>query len=221
MKNSYSFVRHGKTKFNENGGFMGLLDIPLSLDGIQQALTLKNTLRSKAFDIVYTSPLIRAYHTAMISLGIAEPYFLEYEDKDKYLSFIISYAGSILNGRSFLLDQRLAERSFGDLQGHSKKDYTEKFPKYNGREIEKSFTDKPDGGENFADLELRLCSFFNEVESQYKNKDILIFSHNGPILIARKYFEGLSEEETLKISNPHCEIIQFEDKTQDSSIPRK
>src|SRR3989344_5463500 len=197
MKNNYSFVKHGKTKFNEEGIFMGTLDIPLSQNGVQQALALGTTFDPHSFDVVYSSPLLRAYHTGIISLGMAKPILSEYEDSSKE-SYVLIYPDRYVSpkGKLFIVDPMLAERNFGNLQGHPRKDYTEKFLEYKGR----------------ADLELKLRHFFNEVESQYENKNILVFSHNGPIRIARKYFEGLSEEETLKISNPHCELIQFEDR---------
>lgn len=59
-------VRHGSTAWNEQPRFRGLADIPLSDKGLQQAAALRETLRDKALDAVYSSPLPRAVQTAEV-----------------------------------------------------------------------------------------------------------------------------------------------------------
>jgi probable phosphoglycerate mutase len=63
MKTTLYLVRHGETKWNTEGRFQGCIDIELSNNGIAQAKRLKKRLKD-TFDIVYTSPLIRAKKTA-------------------------------------------------------------------------------------------------------------------------------------------------------------
>ena len=203
--NEYYLVRHGTTVSNEKGIFMGTLDIPLNEKGISEALKLRDKLKFMHFDIAYSSPLVRAYQTAVIVLGMAEPinngngiYTLCYYKNEEILHKIPLH-----------IEPKLAERNFGDLTGIVKKDFEKKFPQYKGRKVNKSFNDKPNRGENFRDLDNRLVRFFNDLEKQQTNKKIIIFTHNGPLRIARKYLEGLSEEETLRLNNPHCEIMKY------------
>ena len=60
------FVRHGETDYNVLGIAQGQLDIPLNENGIIQAKKLSETLKDYHFDVIYTSPLVRARKTADI-----------------------------------------------------------------------------------------------------------------------------------------------------------
>ncbi len=164
--NDYFLVRHGKTVSNEEGIFMGTLDIPLSPNGITEALALHEQIREMRFDVAYSSPLSRALNTAYLVLGMARPvgkngtnYPVPFYP-DYPLSFYPN--DQITFNIPFLIEPRIAERSFGDLQGVVKEGYTKdpRFAKYAGRDVTKSFHDKADGGESFTELEMRLTVFF-------------------------------------------------------------
>ena len=63
-------VRHGETDANKNGILQGQgLNYQLNDTGVRQATKLKNELRNVNFDLCFTSPLIRAWSTAMIIVG--------------------------------------------------------------------------------------------------------------------------------------------------------
>ncbi|MBN1298161.1 MAG: histidine phosphatase family protein [Actinobacteria bacterium] len=59
-------IRHGNTKFNEKKLFRGHTDIPLDNTGILQAEKTAKFLQDIDLDIIYSSPLARAYSTAEI-----------------------------------------------------------------------------------------------------------------------------------------------------------
>lgn len=58
------FIRHGETDFNHKGLWMGCTDIELNNNGKQQAIEAAKELSNRTIDIIYTSPLKRAYTTA-------------------------------------------------------------------------------------------------------------------------------------------------------------
>ena len=60
------FVRHGETDYNVLGIAQGQLDIPLNENGLIQAEKLSVDLKDYHFDVIYSSPLIRAKKTAEI-----------------------------------------------------------------------------------------------------------------------------------------------------------
>lgn len=202
--NTYFLVRHGETIFNKRCRFMGVLDIPLSEEGLSQAKTLEENIRNLHFDLAFSSHLSRAYHTATIVLGMAIPVF----HKDGSYTLVFHRNRDTPRDIPIITDQRLSERSFGDLTGVSKATYQDEFPKYRGRNVAKSFEDQPDRGENFAHLEVRLRDLLLEINQMHSGKNIIIFSHNGPIRVLRKIIEGLTEEDTLCLNNPHCELIK-------------
>lgn len=85
-------IRHGESEGNVSGNVYGVIDYPLTNKGKEQAQTIRDILKDKKVDYVYTSPLLRA---KVIGQGIAldhdvplsiETYAMEknygdYEDK--------------------------------------------------------------------------------------------------------------------------------------------
>lgn len=65
-------LRHGESVCNAAGVFTGLLDIALTANGEQQARRAGNALLNRGLvpDIVYTSQLLRARHTATLLTGV-------------------------------------------------------------------------------------------------------------------------------------------------------
>lgn len=60
------FVRHGVTAWNKEGRAQGSTDIPLDEEGIEMAHRVAQRLSDEQWDVIYTSPLIRASKTAEI-----------------------------------------------------------------------------------------------------------------------------------------------------------
>ena len=86
-------VRHGQVPHNVLKQY-NVKDEDLTNIGIEQALELKEKIRDIDFDIIYSSPLIRAKHTAEIITD---------------------------NNKSIIFDDRLKERNCGSLSGQSLK----------------------------------------------------------------------------------------------------
>ncbi len=61
-----TLVRHGATEYNDKDLMQGRIDLPLSERGIRQAESLRDLLRERKFDIIYHSPMKRAFQTAEI-----------------------------------------------------------------------------------------------------------------------------------------------------------
>ena len=66
-------VRHGTTIWNEEGKYQGVIDVPLSDKGRQEAKRVANRLQNEDIKAVYSSHLVRARETAEI---IARPHGL-------------------------------------------------------------------------------------------------------------------------------------------------
>ncbi|WP_309710844.1 histidine phosphatase family protein, partial [Pseudolysinimonas sp.] len=79
-----AFIRHGQTDWNRQGLLQGSSDIPLNDTGREQARDALMTLRSRPWDVVVSSALLRARETARIiadgldiPLGTAYPELVE------------------------------------------------------------------------------------------------------------------------------------------------
>ncbi len=60
-------VRHGPTEWSQAGRHTGRTDLPLTLEGEQEAATLRPVLAGRPFALALTSPLQRASHTAALA----------------------------------------------------------------------------------------------------------------------------------------------------------
>lgn len=90
----FVLVRHGETDWNTEGRLQGSMDIPLNDTGISQARAVASVLATEQWDVVISSPLLRAYDTAVQivdPLGIAEV--------------------------DIIIDPRLRERHYGVAEG--------------------------------------------------------------------------------------------------------
>ncbi len=152
------FVRHGETLWNKEKKIQGQSDIPLNEYGIELAHVTADAMKDISFDIVYSSPLLRAKETADILV------------KDRNLEVYT--------------DSRLVEMSFGEGEGESLPEIhahpemkLHNFIHNPGEYI------PPDGGETFEELYTRCKSFIDEVilpaESKYDS--MLIVGHGALI----------------------------------------
>lgn len=61
-------VRHGETEWSKLGKHTGVSDIPLTENGIEEAKKLGDKfLRPESFEVIYSSPLLRALETCNAS----------------------------------------------------------------------------------------------------------------------------------------------------------
>ena len=140
-------LRHGQTKFNVEGKFQGRIDTKLSKKGLEQANYIKEKLKDIKFDTVISSPLSRARQTA-----------------------------NIVANMNILVDDRIIERSFGNLEG-----------KY----VVKDFESKPKiyNIETYEDLCKRTYNFLDDIINKYKGmENILVVTHEGIAQIIETYF---------------------------------
>ncbi len=67
MKREFYFIRHGRTDWNESGRIQGTTDVPLNDRGREDARKAGEMLKEVPYEIVYSSPLSRAYETALLA----------------------------------------------------------------------------------------------------------------------------------------------------------
>ncbi len=92
----FYFIRHGETDWNRAKRLQGATDVPLNDFGISQARISANRFAGIRIDIIVTSPLQRAMQTALI-------------------------LNETIKGK-IVVDDRLAERSFGLIEGMTKEE---------------------------------------------------------------------------------------------------
>ena len=62
-------IRHGQSVWNKKNVFTGWVDVPLSSEGIAEAIHAGEEIADIEFDVIYTSVQLRAIGTAMIAMA--------------------------------------------------------------------------------------------------------------------------------------------------------
>lgn len=183
------FLRHGETVWNTRGRIQGQKDTRLSEKGIQQAKMTAVGMKDIPFDVIYASPLKRAYLTAQIVRG----------ERDIPI----------------ILDDRLKEIGFGADDGRYK-DRILNNPAYTRKQ--KYFNDPAHyrgakGGEGYRELNKRTWEFVKDVLLPLEGqKDcVLVASHINAI---RSFIQQLNARplEDIKKSSfkENCAVARFQ-----------
>lgn len=149
------FIRHGETELNKQKRLQGQSDIPLNDYGRELAKITGEALKEVPFDIVFSSPLIRAKETAEIVIG------------NKQVPII--------------LEDRIKEISFGDYEGlcYNKEGYNIPEPNFLRFFEAPQLYNVPPHGEHFYDVIKRCGDFWTDLlqNKDYQNKTILVSTH--------------------------------------------
>jgi len=170
--------RHGQSEDNENYVFSGWRDSPLTDKGREQAEVLAEKLKGKNIGRLISSPQVRGIETMEIAMSKNE------------------------NAKNLKIemDERIKERSYGDLQGENKLEWYKKDPEYLHK-IRRTYNAQPPHGESIATVYERVSDFSKDLVKEIKgtNINVAISCHGNSIRCFRKYFEGLSDEETATV----------------------
>lgn len=152
-------IRHGETDWNVKRRFQGRSDIPLNDEGRRLAQITSQALEDVPFTKIYTSPLKRAYETAVIIKGQRDIPVIE--------------------------EPRIIEISFGEYEGLccAKDNYNIPDPEF------MNFFDKPEaykppkGAEGIDELKKRTADFLWEiVHNKHMENDTILVSTHGAAL---------------------------------------
>jgi 2,3-bisphosphoglycerate-dependent phosphoglycerate mutase len=103
-------------------------------------------------------------------------------------------------------DERLRERELGIFDGFTKLGALAKYPdECAKREHYGKFYYRPHGGENWADVALRVRSFWRDLRQDFASENVLIVTHEVVIRVFRYVLENLTEAEILAIDKS-CDV---------------
>ena len=200
--NTLILLRHGQSQWNLENKFTGLKDVPLTAEGINEALNAGELLQKNQIqiDMVFSSILLRANRTAEIALN-----------KDTF--------GHLWNNNKLIVTkhQSLNERDYGDLVGLNKKETAEKFGKEQVHIWRRSYEVNPPNGESLKQVVERVTPYYEKEIKKillFEKKNVIVVAH-GNSLRAIMISIGLykpSEISSIEIptGKPFC--INFENK---------
>ena len=191
------FVRHGQSTANlarhkaevEKALMIEFsereMDVPLSEIGLKQAISVGKwfKIQSPKPTLIFTSPYCRTRETARLIVENAA-----FENVE------------------IIQDERLRERELGIFDRLTRLGAMQKYPdECEKRENLGKFYYRPAGGENWADVALRLRSFWRDLCLNFADEKVLIVTHEVVIRVFRYVVEKMTEEEIMAIDKS-CDI---------------
>jgi 2,3-bisphosphoglycerate-dependent phosphoglycerate mutase len=177
-------LRHGQSVWNAANKFTGWTDVGLSEVGEAEAAKAGEELADTQIDVVHTSELIRAQHTAEIVM-----------EHNRASSDVPTHR-----------DFRLNERHYGDLQGLNKQDTRDKYGDEQVKIWRRSYDVPPPGeeGESLAMCAERTLPYLDEAikPDLDAGKTVLVAAHGNSLRSIVMKIEGLSKEEVLSLEIP-------------------
>lgn len=143
-------IRHGETDWNRGGRIQGHSESALSDRGREQAKQLARRLADTEFDRIYSSDLDRAQKTAMLAFP----------------------------GRRVELEPRLRELAGGIFEGKTVAEMTPAERTLRQRLVQGDIHVRPEGGESYADLLLRVQEWLAELPASGR---VACVTHGGVI----------------------------------------
>ena len=211
-------MRHGQSMWNAAGLFTGWVDVPLTNQGINEAIAGGNKIAEYDIDEVHVSTLIRAQMTAMIALAQNNhgktPVF-QYKPMDNGENASQNEARMIqwaqingTGGRENILpvhvSWQLNERMYGDLQGLNK-DATRK--QYGAEQVHiwrRSYDVPPPNGESLELTAHRTIPYLKDIiiPKLSKGKNLFVAAHGNSLRSIIMSIESLSNDEVLGLEVP-------------------
>ncbi len=187
MKLYIYLFRHGETYYNRSKRFTGWVNSRLTPKGIKQSNVIAEKLRTKKFQIAFKTSLSRS-SDSLITV-------LRYHPECKKV----------------IVDDRMIERSYGDLE---KKFHKTVIRKYGKRQFDiwhRSYDVPPPGGESIEMVEKRVLAFIEDLIILMKRErvNVAISAHGNSMRPFRRYFENLTIEQMMKLENPYNKYFDY------------
>jgi probable phosphoglycerate mutase len=159
-------IRHGQTAWNADKRIQGQLDLPLNDTGLLQARRLAEALFEEPIAAIYCSDLSRAVQTA---LPLAER-----------------------KGLVLRRDSALRERGFGEFQGLTFDEITERWPEQALRWRRRDPEYGPAGGERLVDFHARCVAAAWRLAALHPGQTIALVAHGGVMDCLHRSAVGVS-----------------------------
>lgn len=181
-----TIVRHGETEWNKTMQLQGHKDSPLTEKGLAQAELLAETIKARKFDVLITSDLGRAIHTAQII------------NRNLKLNIII--------------DRNLRERAFGIMEGLTREEISVKYKDVYEAYMQRMIGFEIPEGESLAEFNSRILDAFQQIARTYKNKSVLMVAHGGVLdsAIRRVFNLKLGSDRPFSLFNTSVNSISID-----------
>lgn len=173
-------IRHGETVWNAEGRFQGHKNSALNALGRTQAMAVAQAMADYPFAAIYTSDLDRAAETARI---IAAPHHL-----------------------TPIGDPRLREACFGEWEGFTLPEISERWPDTVAAWHKDSLHTRPPGGETLEQVHGRVAEILAEITARYPDDEVAVVGHGGSLKAMITLTLGATYTTFRRIRLDNCSI---------------
>jgi len=187
MKIHIYIFRHGESNFNRSKRFTGWVNSRLTPNGIEQANLIAEMLKEKTFQIAFKTSLSRSSNSLEIVMK------------------------NHPECKKVIVDDRMIERSYGDLERKYHKTVIKKYGKRQFDLWHRSYDVPPPGGESTKMVEKRVLSFVKDLLILIKRDkvNVAISAHNNSMRPFRRYFENLTIKQMMELENPYNKYFDY------------
>lgn len=110
-----------------------------------------------------------------------------------------------------ITDNRMIERSYGDLSGKKHEETIKEYGREQFNKWHRGWKIRPPGGESFADVEVRVKSFIDDLKKRYGGKDlgIAISASGNSIRLLRKIIEKAKTKTACRWKIPYDKYFEY------------
>lgn len=205
-------MRHGQSAWNKKNLFTGWVDIPLSAQGVEEAVEGGKKISTLPIDLVFTSTLVRSHMTLALALlqhkSGKTPVFQHPEQKWSQ----IHSPRTLEETLPVFMAWELNERMYGQLQGKNKAEMAEEFGAEQVQIWRRSFDTAPPSGESLAMTAERTLPYFREkiLPELSSGKNAFVCAHGNSLRSIVMHLDRLSKEEVLKLELATGQSIVYE-----------
>lgn len=178
MSGAVWLMRHGALIPRPDHCFVGQSDIPLSELGRRQALSWRGRLKGIHFAAIVSSDLARCIETAQLVKGESDI--------------------------PLVLETAFREISLGAWEGLTNGEVEKRFPGLYAARGKDMANFRPQGGESFSDLALRVLPAFDNMIARYAGQPLLIVGHAGSNRVIIAHYLAISLQNVLDIPQPYA-----------------
>lgn len=213
MASKLILLRHGQSVWNKRNLFTGWVDIPLSQEGVQEALRAGEKLADTPIDLIFVSSLVRALMTALLTMSVHRG------GKDPLISHTgqLQEWAKIYNSEAarstipVIAAWQLNERMYGELQGLNKQETKEKFGEEQVQLWRRSYDVAPPHGESLKDTAARSIPYFENhiLPHLQEGKNVMISAHGNSLRSIVMHLDGLTREQVIKLEMATGEPVVY------------
>ena len=207
-------MRHGQSVWNKKNLFTGWVDVPLSQQGIDEALDAGKEISEIPIDVIFVSTLMRAQLTAFLAMSqhATDKVCVLSHSYDKKKEKWGKSQGNPDQEIPVFSAWQLNERMYGDLQGLDKDETRAKYGKEQVKVWRRSYDIPPPNGESLEMTAKRTIPYFQSEIVKYlkEGKNVLISAHGNSLRSIVMVLDGLSKQEVLELEIPTGKPLFYE-----------